>query len=152
MRGASSCGNHTSARPRGMPNIFGSGMRSRSRCCQLLPGTASPGRGSDALRTGTTTFDEPTCGLILAEGIETGLAVQNAGLRPVWVTVGAGNLRTFPVLGDIESLTIAADPDAVGQQAAAVCAERWRRAGREAVIITPPGGGDWADPASEVAA
>jgi hypothetical protein len=49
----------------------------------------------------------------------------------------------FPVLAGIECLTIAADRDDAGIEAAQKLAERWRRAGRQACIISPPAG-DWA--------
>jgi hypothetical protein len=89
-------------------------------------------------------FDEPTLGLVLAEGAETAIAILNTGLAPVWPTAGAGNLGAFPVLRGIEALTIAADIDPAGQDAAARCAARWRAAGRDIAIVTPPVG-DWAD-------
>jgi putative DNA primase/helicase len=90
-------------------------------------------------------FDEPTYGLTLSEGVETGIALWMAEQWPAWCCGGAGNLTTFPVLSGIECLTIAADPDEPGQRAAATAAERWRGAGREVAIITPPAG-DWAQP------
>ena len=92
-----------------------------------------------------------TLGLVLTEGIETGIAVLMTGLAPVWCCGGADNLAGFPVLGGIEALTIAADADEPGQKAAASVAARWREAGREAVIIAPPAG-DWADARREQAA
>jgi phage/plasmid primase-like uncharacterized protein len=90
-------------------------------------------------------FDSVTMGLIVCEGAETAISLHMAELRPVWATAGAGNLMAFPVLPGIEAITIAADNGAPGQQAAAACAERWRAAGREALIIAPPSRGDWAD-------
>jgi putative DNA primase/helicase len=94
-------------------------------------------------------FDEPTLGLVLAEGTESAVAVLNTDLAPVWATPGAGNLGAFPVLDGIEALTIAADPDKAGRDAAARCAARWRAAGREVAIVTPSAG-DWADEDDEV--
>jgi hypothetical protein len=90
-------------------------------------------------------FDEPTMGLALCEGVETGIAIFQSELRPIWACGGAGTLANFPLLGGIEALTIAADTGAPGQQAAATLAERWRRAGREVSTAAPPAG-DWADP------
>jgi phage/plasmid primase-like uncharacterized protein len=48
-------------------------------------------------------------------------------------------MRDFPVLGGIECLTIFADNDksGTGLAAAEECAERWHRAGREALIHIP---------------
>jgi len=77
-----------------------------------------------------------TTGLAIAEGIETALALAHA-FTPVWACMDAGNLASFPVLGGIESLTIAADNDesGAGQRAALECAERWLDAGREVRIL-----------------
>ena len=96
-------------------------------------------------------FDEPTLGLTICEGVETGISLLLADLAPVWCCGGAGNLAAFPVLGGIEALTIAADADEPGQKAAESVAARWREAGRDSVIIAPPAG-DWADARRERAA
>jgi hypothetical protein len=89
-------------------------------------------------------FGSPVGGLVICEGIETGIALSERHLRPIWALTSASNISVFPVLGGIEVLTIAADSDEPGQKAAATCAERWRTAGREVLIITPTVG-DWAD-------
>ncbi len=89
-----------------------------------------------------------TVGLGLAEGIETGLSVLAAGWAPIWAAGSAGTIRTFPVLGGIEALTVFADHDAsgAGLDAARAVARRWSEAGREATITTPPAvGTDWND-------
>jgi hypothetical protein len=89
-------------------------------------------------------FDEPTAGLILCEGVETGIALFQQGLCHIWACGGTSTLAKFPVLGGIEALTIAADADAPGQRATNELARRWRDAGREVLSIAPPVG-DWAD-------
>jgi phage/plasmid primase-like uncharacterized protein len=89
-------------------------------------------------------FHAPVYGLVIAEGIATAVSILSAQLHPVWATCGAGSIAAFPVLGGIDTMTIAADSDEPGQKAATACAERWRAAGREAAIITPAAG-DWAD-------
>jgi hypothetical protein len=89
-------------------------------------------------------FDEPTGGLALCEGVETGIAILMTELAPVWACGGAGTLAKFPVLGGVEALTVAADGDPPGERAAEACAKRWRTAGREVAIVAPPAG-DWAD-------
>src|SRR5207237_3577877 len=106
-------------------------------------GKTSWGRaaGSAVMLSG---FDESTLGLTICEGVETGISLLMADLAPVWCCGGAGNLAAFPVLGGLEALTIAADADASGQNAAARAAQRWREAGRDVVVIAPPSG-DWAD-------
>jgi putative DNA primase/helicase len=77
-----------------------------------------------------------TCGLAIAEGIETALAAAHMFV-PAWATVDAGNMSTFPLLPGIESLTIYADHDEAGLKAARECARRWRDAGRLPRILTP---------------
>jgi putative DNA primase/helicase len=106
-------------------------------------GKTVTGRPSGAVVT-LSDFDEPVSGLILCEGVETGIALFQQELRPIWACGSASTLAKFPVLGGIEALTVAADADAPGQRAANELAERWRHAGRE-VRIVPPEAGDWAD-------
>jgi hypothetical protein len=89
-------------------------------------------------------FGAPVCGLVICEGIETGIALSESHLKPIWALTSASNMSVFPVLGGIECLTIAADNDEPGQKAATACAERWHAARREVLIITPTAG-DWAD-------
>lgn len=76
-----------------------------------------------------------TYGLGIAEGIESALSLAWAH-EPTWSVIDAGNLKAFPVLPGIEVLTIAADNDIAGQNAADECGQRWADAGREAFITT----------------
>jgi putative DNA primase/helicase len=95
---------------------------------------------------------EVTTGLGLAEGIETALSVMQVfGWSPVWAATSAGAIRRFPILPSIECLTIFADADAPGQEAALEAAARWTEEGREALVVAPPRG-DWNDAARGVAA
>ena len=91
--------------------------------------------------------EEATCGLGLAEGMENGLAVMTiAGWRPVWAATSARAIRHFPILSGIESLTIFADPENAGMNAARACGERYATAGRDVNIVAPPGPRrDWND-------
>lgn len=82
-----------------------------------------------------------TAGLGIVEGIEDGLAVLLGGWRPVWVTTSAGAVARFPVIDGIEALTVFADRDSAGLEAARTCVGRWLREGREAVCSPPPGRG-----------
>jgi putative DNA primase/helicase len=93
--------------------------------------------------------EDVTQGIGIAEGIETSLAVmqgsslafmQGFGWRPMWAAASAGGIRTFPVLPGIGALTIFADADGPGLAAARACAARWRAAGAEVRICTPPAG------------
>lgn len=75
-------------------------------------------------------------GLAIGEGVETCIAT---GFTPIWATLNAGNMATFPVLSGIDCLTIFADNDesGTGLAAAKTCAERWHAANREAIIRMP---------------
>jgi hypothetical protein len=109
-------------------------------------GKTSWGRASGAAVM-LSGFGEPTYGLTICEGVETGIRLLMVDLAPVWCCGGAGNLARFPVFGGIQCLTVAADADDAGRRAAATVAERWRVAERQAVVIAPPVG-DWADAAA----
>jgi hypothetical protein len=89
-------------------------------------------------------------GLVLGEGVETVLAaatrISHRGtlLQPAWVAGGSCNIRKFPILSGIETLTLLVDHDRpdrhdrrAGQEAAAECAARWCAAGREVIRLTP---------------
>ena len=89
-------------------------------------------------------------GLVLGEGVETVFAaatrISNRGalLQPAWAAGGTGNIRKFPILSGVESLTLLVDNDLpdqhdrrAGQDAAAACAARWCAAGREVIRLTP---------------
>ena len=90
--------------------------------------------------------EDVTMGLGIAEGIETALSVmQGYGWRPVWAATSAGMIRTFPVLAGIEALTVFADADGAGMDAAEACGVRWAAARREAEIIAAPAGEDFND-------
>jgi Toprim domain len=90
-------------------------------------------------------FADTTMGLVICEGVETGISLLMDDLAPVWALGGAGNLAAFPVLGGVEALTIAADAGQPGQEATEKVTRRWSSAGREVAIITPKND-DWAAP------
>jgi hypothetical protein len=100
------------------PRLLLGGHRKAGAVCRLWP--------DEAL----------TCGLGVAEGVETCLSLAHA-FKPVWACVDAGNLAALPVLPGVESLTVAADHDDAGLKAARECAQRWRAAGREVRIVMP---------------
>ena len=92
-------------------------------------------------------------GLAVGEGIETMIAARMRGFRPAWALGSAGTLKTFPVLGGVECLSIIVDHDLpdkngrqAGQEAALECSQRWTAAGREVRRIMPRRqGADMAD-------
>ena len=83
--------------------------------------------------------------LVVGEGIETTLAAATrisrwgSLLQPAWSAVDAGRLGNLPLIDGVERLVILVDNDlnGAGQAAALRCAERWSRAGREVVRLTP---------------
>lgn len=82
----------------------------------------------------------------ICEGIETGLAVIKLGGGPVWATLSAGSMGAFTVLGGVHRLSIFADNDPAGIEAAQRCARRWFRCGIEVSIQAPEeAGSDYAD-------
>ena len=78
-------------------------------------------------------------GLGLTEGVEDALAVLLSGWSPVWAATSAGAVARFPVLLGIDTLTIFADADDAGLRAAQACCDRWRTAGRDAIVASPRG-------------
>jgi len=94
-------------------------------------------------------------GLSIGEGLESSLAAMvRYAAAPMWATMTADNMKTFPVLAEVEAITIWSDFDKInpmtgkraGSDAATTCAERWAEAGREAFVKIPPKEGiDYAD-------
>jgi hypothetical protein len=91
--------------------------------------------------------EDVTLGLVMAEGVETGLAARLAGFRPVWALGSAGALPGFPVLPGIQAINILGEIDDGGanHRAAQACTARWMASNREAFIIAPLSAGDLAD-------
>ncbi len=93
-----------------------------------------------------TADDDIKQSLGIVEGIENGLAILGIGWNPIWAALSSGGIANFPVLPSIETLTIFADHDNAGQNAAKKCAQRWTTAGRKVVVCTPlKQGSDWND-------
>lgn len=81
-----------------------------------------------------------TLALGIGEGIESTLSLRDLpefGASPVWSLLTAGGVAGFPVLSGIEALWIAVDRDPAGERAAHACADRWRAAGREVLLVKP---------------
>lgn len=78
-----------------------------------------------------------TLSLFLTEGIENAIAAILGGWSPCWAAGSAGGIASFPVLAGIETLTVIADADKAGREAAEKCAQRWADADREAQVIEP---------------
>jgi len=95
--------------------------------------------------------------LYVCEGLETGLALHQAGFKPVWALGSAGAIARLPVLFAVGHLVICADDDPLierdgrqmvpGIDAALTCAERWNATSHQRATIVMPGvtGTDFAD-------
>jgi putative DNA primase/helicase len=83
--------------------------------------------------------EEVTMGLVIGEGLETVFSAMRLSFNPAWAVGDASNVRLFPILSGIGSLTIIVDNDenGVGQRAALECSNRWTGAGREVFRIVP---------------
>ncbi|KMO39317.1 hypothetical protein VQ02_10270 [Methylobacterium variabile] len=94
---------------------------------------------------------EVTHGLAIGEGIETGMAARQLGIRPVWATGSVGAISVFPVVPGVDALTILGETDRTGANAAAVqaCGSRWVEANRLVDVVRPKGGGDMNDVVQE---
>ena len=83
--------------------------------------------------------------LMVAEGIETGLAAMQATGNPAWAALSTSGLRTLDLPDYVGEVIVLADADAPGEAAARACAGRWRREGRRVRIARPPRGKDFND-------
>ncbi len=83
--------------------------------------------------------------LVLSEGIETGLSVQQATGLPVWATLSTSGLRSVILPPATTVVTIAADGDQAGEVAAQAAARRFIAEGRKVKIAHPPQGMDFND-------
>jgi hypothetical protein len=82
----------------------------------------------------------------IAEGIETALSANQIFNIPVWAALSAGGIAAFPVIPSIKHLTIFADYDKAGLQAARTCCWKYKKTGTEVQVRCPPNvDEDWND-------
>ena len=88
-------------------------------------------------------------GLIVCEGIETGLALLQTTGEPVWCALSAGGLERVDIPATVREVVIAGDNDSArtgqGEKSARALADRLRRSGFVVKIMIPPEPGDWLD-------
>jgi len=83
--------------------------------------------------------------LVVGEGIETTLAAatripyRGQPLIPAWSAISETGMKQLPVIDGVSELILLVDHDrnSAGQNAASVCEQRWRQAGREVVQLMP---------------
>jgi phage/plasmid primase-like uncharacterized protein len=86
--------------------------------------------------------------LVVAEGIETALSLASGLLRTpatVWAALSTSGIRGLHLPPTASRLTIAADGDAPGRQAANALAERAHALGWQVSLLPAPDGRDWND-------
>jgi hypothetical protein len=143
-------------------NIVTNEPQAIHRTALSLDGQKIEVNGKDRLALGSirgaavklTADEEVTTCLGIGEGIETTLSLRclpEFGASPVWSVLNAGGITSFPVLPGIECLWIAVDDDPAGRASSELCADRWRRAGREVFLVRSTiAGADLNDIAMEV--
>lgn len=156
-------GNRTRAMVALVRNIVTNEPQAVHRTALSLAGEKIEVNGKDRLALASirggavklTADEEVTTCLGIGEGIETTLSLRRLpefGASPVWSVLNAGGIASFPVLPGIEVLWIAVDDDPAGRGASELCADRWRRAGREVFLVrSTTAGADLNDVAMEVA-
>src|SRR5262249_46621950 len=81
-------------------------------------------------------------GLIICEGVETGLAARQIGLCPIWAMGSTAGISKLPVLPAIDAIAIHAEPGRGSINAVHECARRWHNAGREVIVVNSRIGSD----------
>ena len=83
--------------------------------------------------------------LVIAEGIETALSVQQAAGKPTWAALSTSGMCSIILPPEVETVIIAADGDEPGEKAAQEAARRFIAEGRMVKIARPPRGMDFND-------
>lgn len=81
--------------------------------------------------------------MMIAEGLEDGLTLQQEFGRATWVSAGAGNLSSMILPAGVEAVTIGGDADDTGRSAAAKAVDTFTRRGIRARAIFPLEGKDF---------
>jgi phage/plasmid primase-like uncharacterized protein len=89
------------------------------------------------VRTGAVRLQPHGPTLLLAEGIETALSVQQESGLPAWAALSAGGLVQVIVPDDVVEIIICADHDHAGQKAAERAAARFQEAGKQVRVAMP---------------
>lgn len=94
---------------------------------------------------GVVRLADMTEDLLIGEGIETCLSVQQACELSAWAALSASGLKAVNLPPGITRLTILADGDPVGEAAAKVAAQRLRLTVRTVRVVRAPMGRDFND-------
>jgi hypothetical protein len=120
-----------------------------------VTGLAADGRDKAPVEVARKTFGPARGGavrlapagevLVLAEGIETALSVQQATDLPTWAVLGTSNLVSVALPPGVREVIICADNDEPGVKAARSAAMRFYSEGRNVRIAYPSAGKDFND-------
>jgi hypothetical protein len=94
---------------------------------------------------GAVRFGNHTDMVIVGEGIETALSVQQAMKIPVWAALSTSGLVALDFPQEVRKIIIAADGDSAGYKAARGAARKCSTNGRSVAIAQPPRGLDFND-------
>jgi|TARA_R110000824_G_scaffold114246_1_gene264653 putative DNA primase/helicase len=84
--------------------------------------------------------------LLVCEGVETALSVQQLTGTATWAAIGTSGLKTLNLPDNLEKVTIAGDNDEAGRKAAEYAKKRWKNISPGLrVHIVYPDKGDWND-------
>jgi hypothetical protein len=86
-----------------------------------------------------------TANLTIGEGVETLMSARMAGLGPVWALGSSGAVGRFPVLADLNELTILEENDPTSRRDVKACSQRYLEAKKPVNIVTVEGGSDFND-------
>jgi DNA primase len=78
--------------------------------------------------------------VVVCEGLEDGLSLQQSLSFPTWATAGTGGLLALDLPQSVRDVVIAADSDEAGEKAAMAAAERFAGQGRKVRVIRPLAG------------
>lgn len=94
---------------------------------------------------GSVHLGQPKNGLMISEGIETGISAMQATGFPTWAALSTAGLRALELPDSAKFVVILADGDEPGEEAAIEAATRWQSQGRNVKIARPPKGQDLND-------
>lgn len=114
---------------------------------------AADGRGKASVRKpklslgrisgGAIRLAPAACDLIVCEGLEDGLTLQQEMGRAVWVAAGAGNMHKMRFPSLVSRVTIGADADEAGRSGADTAIDAYRARGISSRAIFPAGAKDF---------
>ncbi|MDI3565400.1 toprim domain-containing protein, partial [Bradyrhizobium sp. Arg816] len=88
---------------------------------------------------------ESSSALTIGEGVETVLAARAAGFTPGWALGSSGAVRSFPVLPNLNELTVLQENDPTSRRDVKTCARRYLAARRPVNVVSSKVGNDFND-------